>query len=97
MREDSDYGPAKKIGFSRTSRCPFRGQAGTPFYPLPKDLGLINLIFSFRRWVGSSPLGKEANSWLGSPRSEEKINKNVTGSSFVLIVGNVGGEEQDCV
>ena len=70
----------------------------TPFNPLPKDLGLMdNLIFSFRRWVGLSPLSERANSWLGLPRSEKKKKKS-GGKLFYAYCGQCGGgEEQDCV
>ena len=71
---------------------------GTPFYALLKDLGLMdNLIFSFRRWLGLSLLGKRADSWLVSSSSKEKRNKTLAGSSSVLVVGNLEGEEESCV
>ena len=50
-----------------------------------------------RARVSLSPLGERANSWLGSPPSKEKRNKNVAGNSSILIVGNLDGEEQSCI
>ena len=67
---------------------------GTHFYLLPKDLGLMdNFIFSFRRWVGLSPLGERVDSWLGSSPSKEKRNNTVGSNSSVLVVSNLEGEE----
>ena len=86
----------KKKGFSLASRCPFCGQAEEVlehlFIHCPKICGLRTALFSL-----SENKAERANSWLGSPPLEEKKNKTVASSSSVLIVGNLDGDEQNCV
>ena len=84
----------KKGGFPLLVGVLFVGRqrsAGTPFYPLPKDLRIMdNIIFSFKRWVGLSPLGERADSWLGSPSSKKKKKQNYGRQLLYVCYGQFG-------